>query len=158
MIFRQEREIQFDNSVVSGLESKDKFSAIRELVGKSPVFRKLKKPSEFINAIYQREQEKTTGFGHGIAVAHGKVASINRITVALGISREGIAYNSADGKPVHLLFLIASPPDKSGAYLKTLASLMVMMRDEDFRNHIIHSKSEGEAAALLNKSFKKHHL
>lgn len=155
MIFKQEKGIQFSNSVVTDLKSSEKYSAIKELVEKAPIFKKLKKPTEFINAIYQRELEKTTGFGHGIAVAHGKVASIGKIKVALGISARGISYNSADGKPVHLLFLIASPPEKSGAYLKTLATLMALMRNETLRNKLISSTSEKEAESLLSKSIQK---
>lgn len=155
MIFRQGKVIQFNGAVVSDLASSDKFSAIRELVNKASVFSRLKKPSEFINAIYQREQEKTTGFGHGIAVAHGKVASVGKITIALGISKKGILYNAADGKPVHLLFLIASPPDKSQEYLKTLASLMVIMRDENLRHFLIKEESVSEIESILNNLFRK---
>lgn len=155
MVFRQGKVIGFEGAVITDLESKDKFSAIKELVARAPIFRTLKKPSEFINAVYQREQEKTTGFGHGIGVAHGKVASVNKITIALGISKQGIIYNSCDGKPVHLLFLIASPPDKSKEYLKTLASLMVVMRDETFREELLDCRDPQVVEKLLNDHYCK---
>ncbi len=153
-MFGKTKGVQFFGAVVPDLESTDKFSAIRELARKAPIFQKIKKPSEFINAVFQREQEKTTGFGHGVAVAHGKIASVNTIKIALGVSREGISYNSADGKPVKFLFLVASPPDKSKQYLKILSSLMVIMRNKEFRNALMQSTPE-EVESLLTEAFAK---
>lgn len=153
MLFKKNQEIDFDGSVVLDLKSKDKFSAIKELVGRAEVFSKFEDSEEFLNAVFQREQEKTTGFGHGIAVAHGKIASIKKIKIALGVSKQGIVYHSSDGKPVYLLFLIASPPDKSKNYLKILSTLMQVMRDEKIRKKMFELSDVKEIESLLDTLF-----
>lgn len=142
--------LRFSGAVVTDLISRDKFSAIEELVNRAPVFFDLKKKMEFINAIYQREMEKTTGFGRGIAVAHGKIALMSKIRVALGISKKGIRYNSLDGKPVHLLFLIASSPEKSTEYLSFLSNLMDVVRSDAVQQQILEYKTPQEVEAFLN--------
>lgn len=148
---KKEASLHFSGAVVTDLVSRDKFSAIEELVNKAPIFFDLKKKIEFINAIYQREKEKTTGFGRGIAVAHGKVALMSKICVALGISKKGIRYNSLDGKPVHLLFLIASSPEKSTEYLSFLSDLMDVVRSDSVQQQILEYKTPQEIEAFLDE-------
>ncbi len=153
MRFRKSNNIDFKGAVYLNIKSWDKFSAIDELAKNAQIFAKLENIEEFINAVFQREQEKTTGFGHGVAVAHGKIASVKRVSLALGISKNGIDYNSTDGKPVHLLFLVATPPDQSQTYLKVLSSLMSVIRNEELRNRIINSENEDEIESILQELF-----
>lgn len=153
MFFRAKKVLQFKGAVVSDLISKDKYSAIDELVAKAPILQHIKKREEFLKAIYEREKEKTTGFGHGVAVAHGKIPSIKDIKIALGISQGGIAYNATDGKPVYLLFLVASDPAKSQEYLEVLSYLMKIVRNQEFRERLLESKTPQEAEALLDQQF-----
>ena len=96
-------------TVVPDLSSTDKESALRELVRRAPVFRELPDLERFAEAVIQRERQLTTGFGHGVAVAHGRVSQAGRVLIGLGLSREGIPFDAPDEAPVHLLFFWDSP-------------------------------------------------
>lgn len=115
------------------LDGKTKKQAILEVLGKCGVFDSLDDKDRFLRAVFRRERIETTGIGHGVAVAHGKILGLRSVLVALGISREGIDYGSLDGKPVHLLFLIASSPATQLAYLKVLGRLLSSAREKDVR-------------------------
>jgi nitrogen PTS system EIIA component len=119
-------------TVVGGLKSKDKYSAIRELVQKAPIFSSLKDPCRIEQAAIEREKILTTGLGRGVAIAHGKTSCVEETVILLGISRHGIDFESMDGEPVHLLFLIANPPEKTDEYLLALSTLTCVMRNQTF--------------------------
>lgn len=126
-------------SVVWDLASTDKFEAIRETILRTGAFRVV--PSldvdAFVDAVVAREREQSTGFGHGIAIAHGRAPEVSDGVVALGISRRGIDFDSFDGKPVHLLFVVANHPDKHVDYLRILSSLAILARQAQFRESIL---------------------
>ncbi len=119
-------------TVVGGLESRDKYNAIRELLQKAPYLAAVKNLCRIEEAAIAREKVYTTGFGRGVAIAHGKTSCVNNTVILLGISRVGIDFQSMDGKPVHLLFLIANPPDRSDEYLQALSTLACVMRNRRF--------------------------
>ena len=100
-----------------------------------------------------RERQQTTGFGHGVAVAHGRVPGVPRVLIALGISRTGIVYDSPDGAPVRLLFVIASPPSLSLDYLQALSTLVRCIREEDARESLIGAASAREIEERLRAAF-----
>jgi PTS system nitrogen regulatory IIA component len=97
-------------TVVTDLQSTGKFDAIRELIRGAPVFSGMPGRDAFEDTVVAREKLQTTGLGHGVAVAHGRAEGLPRVLIGLGLSREGIGFDSPDGIPVRLLFLIASPP------------------------------------------------
>src|SRR4030042_1428698 len=119
-------------TVVGGLESKDKYSAIRELLQKAPFLAAVKDLFLIEQAAIEREKVYTTGIGRGVAIAHGKTPCIEDTVILLGISRDGIDFQSMDGQPVHLLFLIANPPEKTEEYLQALSTLACVMRNQRF--------------------------
>ncbi len=126
-------------SVVWDVQSRDKYEAIRETVDRSTVFSAIPNLNlkKFTQAVITREREQTTGFGHGIAIAHGRDPVIDESRVALGVSRNGIEFGSPDGQPVHLLFVVANHPDKHVDYLRILSSLAIIVRNEFFRREIL---------------------
>jgi len=129
-------------TVVAGLESRDKFEAIRELIHSAPVFNGVDTRNRITEAVVQREKILSTGLGRGVALAHGTTDAVDRIVIALGISRQGIEYGAVDQAAVHLLFVIINPPGRQVEYLLALAAVTRMIRDEDFRRSL-----QGEAPA-----------
>lgn len=115
---------------------------------------------QYKNAVLAREEEGTTGVGEGIAIPHAKSAAVNAPGIAAVIIKDGVDYDSLDGEPVHLAFMIATPDDGGGAHLEALARLSTMLMDDTFREtlckattvddfiHIIGAKEE----ALEEKS------
>lgn len=139
----------FDSgSVIWDIQSTDKFDAIREVISNARTFDEIESldTDEFTELVIEREKLQSTGFGHGVAVAHGRTDKVGSPVVALGVSRRGIEYESVDGQPVHLLFVIANHPDHQMNYLRILSTLVGMVRDELFRHELLtcHHASEVE--------------
>jgi len=140
-------------SVVCDLRSTDKFEALRELIRRARVFRAIDARAAFEEAVIARERQQTTGFGHGVAVAHGRVRGVPRVLIALGVSRTGIPYDSPDGAPVKLLFVIASPPSLSLDYLQALSTLVRCLRDREARDSLIDASSAEEIEQRIRAAF-----
>ena len=138
-------------SVIWDLTSTNKFDAIREVINTATVFteHEMLDPAEFAQIVIARERLQSTGFGHGVAVAHGRTESVDEPVIALGISREGIEYDALDGDPVHLLFIVANHPDHQMDYLQILATLVSMVRDELFRRELLDCRHGDEAQEKL---------
>ncbi len=139
-----------DGSVVCDLSSTEKYAAIHELITRADVFKKIVNPSQFEEIVVKREKKLSTGLGHGVAFAHGKTETVDGLYVALGISKDGIEYQSFDGKPVHLLFVVANPPDGHAEYLKLISALSKLIRDDAFKEKVLAIRNN----VMLEKLFK----
>jgi PTS system nitrogen regulatory IIA component len=140
-------------TVVPDLASTDKESAIRELVRRAPVFRELPDLDGFADAVLHRERQLSTGFGHGVAVAHGRVGQASRVLIGLGLSRDGIPFDSPDDAPVHLLFVIASPPRLNLDYLQALSCLVRAVREREVREALLASAEAGDIEGRIRDAF-----
>ena len=140
-------------SVVPSLSSRDKYDAIKELIQKAPVFAHVEDKRQVENAVIQREKILSTGLGRGVAVAHGTTAVVNNIVIALGISNDGINFGSVDKTPVHLLFIIANPPQCQVDYLITLAAVTSIVRNESFRNFLCATTPTVEIEEKMHRAF-----
>ncbi len=135
------------------LKSTEKFAAIQEVVDSCTVFDKLHSRKAFVKAVFDREFLKSTGIGHGVAVAHGKLASIENVIVGLGISQRGIPFRSVDGGPVHILFVIGSSPEKQKEYLSSLGSLMRYVKNPAVRSYLKNLSSLDHPSEELYRPF-----
>ncbi len=140
-------------AVVFDLESTEKFQALRELVRRAPVFQEIPDLDAFEEAVICREKLQSTGFGHGVAVAHGRIKRLPRVLIGLGLSRAGIPFNSPDGKPVHLLFIVASPQHTSIDYLQALSTLVRVLRDCSLRDSLLAAEEEAEIEKTIREAF-----
>lgn len=142
-------------SVVWELESTNKYDAIRELIHRSTVFDSAGDldVSSFAERVIEREKLQSTGFGHGVAVAHGRTPDVRESRIALGVSRSGIEYDAIDGKPVHLLFIVANHPENQMDYLKILSTLVAQVRNDTFRRELLSCTSKEGIRARLCEAF-----
>lgn len=108
-----------------------------EVVEHCSVFSTIANRPSFIRQVIARERLQSTGIGHGVAIAHGKIKDLDRVHIALGISYEGIAYESFDHLPVHLLFVIASSPTLQMEYLASLSSILRAVHSEKVRSLLL---------------------
>jgi PTS system nitrogen regulatory IIA component len=138
-------------SVIWNIQSTNKFDAIREVIYSARTFYEQNglDTDEFAELVIQREKLQSTGFGHGVAVAHGRTDKVGAPIVSLGVSQRGIEYEAVDGQPVHLLFVIANHPDHQMNYLRILSTLVGMVRDEPFRRELLHCQHAGEVEQKL---------
>jgi PTS system nitrogen regulatory IIA component len=144
-----------EGTVVADLESSDKYDAIRELIRRAPVFRHIADRDAFERSVIERERLQTTAFGHGVAVAHGRIEGLARVLIGLGLARDGIAFDSPDGQPVRLLFVIASPPQMSLEYLHALSTLVRVIRDGAIRDALLASRAAREAEERIRDEFSR---
>ncbi len=92
-----------------------------------------------LHVLEEREQLASTAIGDGIAIPHGKLGSIDHLMGALGRSVSGLAFDSIDGKPTHIVFMLVAPSNSAGIHLKALARLSRLFRDPGFRQRLIES-------------------
>jgi PTS system nitrogen regulatory IIA component len=140
-------------NVVYHLESGEKFAALRELARKAPVFAEVRDMDAFEESVISREKIQSTGFGHGVAVAHGRSGTLSRVLIGLGLSHDGIPYESPDGEPVRLLFLIASPQKTNLDYLQALSTLVRVIRDCSLREILLSAMNAGEIEKTIRSAF-----
>jgi PTS system nitrogen regulatory IIA component len=94
-----------------------------------------------VEVLLEREKLGSTGIGDGIAIPHGKTAGLESLIVSFGRSKDGVDFDSMDGKPVHIFFLLMAPENSAGQHLKALAKISRMLKDSSFRTDLINAKS-----------------
>ena len=109
----------------------DKWSAIERLADLVVGSEKAADREALLTAIMDREKQGSTGIGHGIAIPHARTGGVREVVVALGISAPGMDFDSPDGEPCYLIFLIAAPPSESTKYLEALAAVATLGEHPD---------------------------
>ena len=122
---------------------------LSELLEKSPNITGEEK--DIYKALVDREKLGSTGIGKGVAIPHAKTESAISLTVAFGVSKEGIDFNSLDEEDVHLFFVFASPNKDSQIYLKVLARISSLIREEEFRDNLFNCKTPKEVIDCIRE-------
>ena len=105
--------------------------------------------AKVIEVLQQREKLGSTGIGDGLAIPHGKISSLDEIVVAFGRSKKGVDFDSLDGKPVHIFFLLLAPENSVGQHLKALARISKMLKKANFRQKLIETDSKSDLYKLI---------
>ncbi len=139
-----------DEAVVKvPLESRDKEECFEELVDLLVRAERIPDRAAALQAVRQREQQGTTGIGQGIAIPHGKDASIPKLTGALGISPEDIEFDAIDDEPVHVVFLLLARVDDPGPHVRALAEIARLVQTPGFYRKLSEAESAEEVLDLL---------
>ena len=128
-------------------DKKETLDLAVELMAKSG---KLSDVEKYREQVYAREEESTTGIGEGIAIPHGKCDAVKAPGLAAMVIKNGVEYESLDGEPVTLLFLIAAPNTKDNVHLDVLTKLSVMLMDENFTTSLRNAKSVDEFLQIID--------
>ncbi len=128
-------------------DKKETLDLAVELMAKSG---KLSDVEKYREQVYAREEESTTGIGEGIAIPHGKCDAVKTPGLAAMVIKNGVEYESLDGEPVTLLFLIAAPNTKDNVHLDVLSKLSVMLMDENFTTSLRNAKSVDEFLQIID--------
>lgn len=126
------------------MKETEKVSAIKELANTFVVEGVVQNDAAYLEAVMKREQESTTGIGFGVAIPHGKSSAVAKPSLAFGRSIEGVNYESMDGKPVHLVFLIAVPETSNDEHLRILSKLSRKLMHEEVRQSLMNVTSVEE--------------
>ncbi len=141
-------------AIQAELNSSEKEGVIRELVDGLISSGQLKsgEAESIVEAILKREELGSTGIGRGIAVPHTKHPSVDQLVGTVGVSPDGVEFQSLDGEPVQLFFLLISPPDRPGDHLRALENISRQLRDEMFCRFLKQSKTPADIQQLLEEA------
>ncbi len=131
--------------VLAELQATSKNAVLAELAGHLARRQAGIDASELQRVLEERELLMSTAIDDGIAIPHGKLDSVGQLVGALGRSRAGLKFDSLDGKPTHLVFMLVAPTSSTGTHLKALARLARLFRDADCRQRLVDAP---DAAAM----------
>ncbi len=142
------------NAIRADLSADDKESVISELVQSLLDAGEVSAADKdaIIAAILKREELGSTGIGRGVAVPHTKHASVQKLVGTVGVSTDGVDFNSLDGEKVQLFFLLVSPPERPGDHLRALENISRQLRDDTFCRFLKQSRSTDDIQQLLDEA------
>src|SRR3954467_4914468 len=137
-------EILKPQNIKIPLEAKVKTDAIGELVTLLSENGELTDPKKVLESVLDREATRTTGIGNGLAIPHGKCTGTDHLVMAIGRPGTPIDFQAIDGRPVNLIWLLSSPPDKTGPHIHALARISRLMTIDKFRQALTAAKTPQE--------------
>jgi fructose-specific phosphotransferase system IIA component len=137
-------EILKPQNILTPMQATTKNQAIGELVALLAKNGEIQDANSVLNAVLEREMTRTTGIGNGLAIPHGKCSGTSQLVMAIGKLATPIDFQAIDGRPVSLIWLLASPPDKTGPHIHALARISRLMTSDKFRQALTQAKSAQE--------------
>lgn len=137
------------SAIITELKASDKMSVLAELVEPITVEETGLDRDQLVRILLDREKLGSTGIGEGIAIPHGKVEQADRLLVSFGRSREGIDFDSIDGQPARLFFLLLAPESSTGSHLKALAKLSRLLKNQSFRDRLTEAQTAQQIYDLI---------
>ena len=131
------------------LQAKVKNEAIAELVNVLAANGEVTDPKRVLDSVLDREATRTTGIGNGLAIPHGKCTGTDHLVMAIGCPAQAIDFQSIDGRPVSLIWLLTSPPDKTGPHIHALARISRLMTIDRFRQALTGAKTPQEIFDII---------
>jgi fructose-specific phosphotransferase system IIA component len=126
-------EILKPQNIKIPLQASTKSDAIAELVQVLADNHELTDPKKVLESVLERESTRTTGIGNGLAIPHGKTSGTDNLVMAIGRPASPIDFQAIDGRPVTIIWLLSSPPSKTGEHIKMLAMISRLMTVDRFR-------------------------
>jgi PTS system nitrogen regulatory IIA component len=105
-----------------------------------------------VDVLIDRERLGSTGIGDGVAIPHGKIHGIEQPIISFGRSRKGLDFESMDGEPVHLFFLLVAPENSASIHLKALARIARILKNSSFRKVLIEARSRKEIYDIITQN------
>jgi mannitol/fructose-specific phosphotransferase system IIA component (Ntr-type) len=136
-------ELLTPNRIRVPLRATDKEGVLRELVDLAVAGNGVA-AEEVLGAILERERQFPTGIGYGVAVPHGKTPGLSALAVVAGTTEQPVPYETIDGEPVRLFFLLAGPESLAGAHVKALSRISRLVRQEPLRARLLAAKTPEE--------------
>ena len=145
-----------EDMVVAALEGRRKDDVIEELAEVVSRHHPEIDNRKLVNALQDRERLNSTALGEGVAIPHGRLPGVKRVVAAFGRSPQGVDFNSLDGKPTHLFFLLVAPEDSAGAHLKALARISRLLKDDAFRARLMQAEDAASLYRVIREEDSKY--
>ena len=139
------------NAIAVDLKARNKKEVINEMVDHLVKANKISEKGKVVKILLEREELGSTGIGQGIAIPHGKTNQVDDVIISFGSSKQGIDFESLDGEPVYILFLLFAPLESSGIHLKALAKISRLLKDKYFRQALRDAKSAEEVIKVIKE-------
>jgi len=136
------------DAIVSNLKSRDKKGVVSELAAPVSHIAGVNH-EELVRILMERERLGSTGIGGGIAIPHGKIKAPGSLTVGFGLSRKGVDFESMDGRPTHIFFLLITPENSTGMHLKLLARISRILKNEPFKERLLNASGADEIFNII---------
>ena len=143
------QDILSSDLIIEDLQATNKAEVIREFSALLARAGKVRDAEELAQVLLNRESQCSTGIGDGIAIPHAKSRVIGEMVIAFGRSARGVDFQSLDGQPAHLFFVLVTPDDRPGDHLKTLARISRILRNTVLRQELMRSAARQEIQKLL---------
>ena len=137
-----------DEAIIIGLKASRKVEVIQELA--TPVAELTGVDRELlVRVLMERERLGSTGIGGGIGIPHGKLKELDAPVLAFGLSHQGVDFESMDGRPTYIFFLLLTPDDSAGLHLKLLASISKLLKQEAIKEQLMKVKSTLDVIKII---------
>ena len=137
-------------AILSDLKAVDKKGVLEELV--VPVAKiSGVNHEDLVKVLMEREQLGSTGIGDGIGIPHGKVKHLNSLILGFGLSRKGVDFDSMDGLPAHIFFLLITPENSTGLHLKLLARISKTLKNDLFKEKLLRATNPDEIYSIIKE-------
>lgn len=144
-------ELLESKNILTEFKSENKNDVINELVDLLKGDERIVDLEEIRKCVFEREEKMSTGVGKGFAIPHGKTNSVTDILAAFGKSKTPIEYNSLDGEPVHLVFLLIGKENLLAKHIKLLSRISRLMNNEEFRKRLVEAESKESILKLFQE-------
>ena len=141
--------------IIPELRSKTKEEVLEELTGALLNCKANLDKEALVEVLLERERLGSTGIGDGIAIPHGKVQDLDELVLSFGRSTQGIEFDSMDGRPTHLFFLLIAPENSAGIHLRALAKISRLLKSSHFRQRLLEAETEGELFEVIQEEDKE---
>ncbi len=142
--------------VIPNLQGKDKPSILKELSSVLVKPCQVISVEELLQVLLEREKLGSTGIGEGIAIPHGRLKKLRDFFICFGRSLNGVDFDSIDGKPTQLFFLVMAPENSAVENLKLLSRIVALLKESSFRKRLMDAHSQGELFQILSAEDEKY--
>jgi PTS system nitrogen regulatory IIA component len=142
--------------VIPALTGKSKEEVLRELATAMSAQHPDINANRLVEVLWERERLGSTAIGDGIAIPHGKLPGLKNVLGAFGRHPQGVDFQSLDGKPTKLLFLLVAPEDSVGQHLKALARVSRLLKDPAFRNQLMSAPDQSVLYRYIREEDEKY--
>lgn len=144
-------ELLSQDAVVADLVSSEKSEVLGELTDALLRANSGLNRDEIVQVLFERERLGSTGIGDGVAIPHGKLKGLSGLLLSFGRSKSGVDFDSMDGKPAHLFFLLVAPEESVGVHLKALARISKLLKDPAVRQRLLEAQSDTDLLAIVTE-------
>ena len=144
-------DILVRDAVLLDVESASKPVVLAQLAGAVAAAEPGLDADRLLQVLVERENLQSTGIGDGVAIPHGKLPGLGRLIAAFARSRQGVDFESIDGQPTHLFFLLVVPEHSGGLHLKALARISRFFRDAGFRKALLEAESREDVLRAIEE-------